>query len=205
MPFVNLWKDALLYANQPNQYEYGVQPGAPAYPANPNPSISAAPAPMPMAPPMPQPQAVRPAPVVEPEVDSSPKKGLRGSKLLSGGDEDDDQIIGPQDRRSKSRERRLSRPDRRSGAVIDDEDEDLMPVGRRASVNGGGSGGANPMAPLLMASSAVALIAKAYIFVPLLGNPDLFTKNMPYVVDSVSTMAVLLCLIMFAMKASQKG
>jgi hypothetical protein len=98
----------------------------------------------------------------------------------------------------------MSRPDRRSSAALDiDDDEDVLaPAMKRAS--SGAGGGANPMAPLLMAAAAFALIAKAYGFIPLLGNPDLFTKNMPYVVDQVSTMAVLLSLIMYAMKASQK-
>lgn len=182
-------------AQAPGHYDYGVQ-AAPA--PIPNPYPAPQPAPMPQAAPTP------PAPPADSE---APKKGLRGSKLLSSGssgEDDDDELLGPQDRRSKSRERRMSRPDRRSSASldIDDDDDVLAPSMRRA--NTGASGGANPMAPLLMAAAAFAMIVKAYVFIPLLGNPDLFTKNMPYVLEQVSTMAVLLSLIMFAMKASQK-
>lgn len=184
-------------AQTPGHYDYGVQATPAPIPAPlPNPYPAPQPAPMPSAP-------AQQAPPADTE---APKKGLRGSKLLSSsaGEDDDDEMLGPQDRRSKSRERRMSRPDRRSSASldIDDDDDVLAPSMRRANV--GGSGGANPMAPLLMAAAAFAMIVKAYVFIPLLGNPDLFTKNMPYVLEQVSTMAVLLSLIMFAMKASQK-
>lgn len=188
-------------AQNPSHYDYGV------------PNNSAAPSPKPAPMPVPAPQIVQPAPSPGPspssvsDSDSGVKKGLRGSKLLGSsgnGDDDDDELLGPQDRRNKSRERRMSRPDRRSSSSIDIDDDDdvLAPSIRRGS--SGAGGGANPMAPLLMAAAAFALIIKAYVFIPLLGNPDLFTKNMPYVLEQVSTMAVLLSLIMYAMKASQK-
>ena len=189
-------------AAQNPHYDYGVQPSSMNAPA---------PVPAPMPAPMPAPAAPQPgaSPAPASDSDTGVKKGLRGSKLLSSGSgdsDDDDELLGPQDRRSKSRERRMSRPDRRSSASVNidmDDDEDVLAPSLKRGSSGAG-GGANPMAPLLMAAAAFALIAKAYGFIPLLGNPDLFTKNMPYVVDQVSTMAVLLSLIMFAMKASQK-
>jgi hypothetical protein len=192
-------------AQNPSHYDYGVSANSAA------PVSMPAPVPAPM--PAPAPQSVQPAPSPAPspsavsDSDSGVKKGMRGSKLLGSsgnGDDDDDELLGPQDRRNKSRERRMSRPDRRSSSSIDidDDDDALAPSIRRGS--SGAGGGANPMAPLLMAAAAFALIVKAYVFIPLLGNPDLFTKNMPYVLEQVSTMAVLLSLIMYAMKASQK-
>jgi hypothetical protein len=187
-------------AAQNPHYDYGVQPTAMNVQAP-------QPAPLPGAMSMPAPQPAPSSPPVS-DSDSAVKKGLRGSKLLSSGgidSDDEDDLLGPRDRRSKSRERRMSRPDRRNSSSIDiddDNDDVLAPSLRRTSSGAGGA--ANPMAPLLMAAAAFALIIKAYVFVPLLGNPDLFTKNMPYVLEQVSTMAVLLSLIMYAMKASQK-
>ncbi len=139
------------------------------------------------------------------------KKGMRGSKLLASNDtnnddDDEDLLVGPKDRRSKSRERRMPRTDRRASA-LDVDDDDVLPLaGRRAgSGNIGSTGGsANAMAPLLMASAAVALICKIYIFLPQLSAPDLFTKYLPSAVDQISTMAVLVCLILFALKSSQR-
>ncbi len=171
----------------------------------------AAPAPVAPAPYSPPPAPDYPAAAAPTE---SERKGMRGSRLLGDSDnnDDDDLAVGPRDRRSKSRERRMSRPDRRSSALDIDDDDDVLGTPMRGSARGGsagmgnsaGSATANPMAPLLMASAAVALICKIYIFLPQLGAPDLFTKYLPSVVDQVSTMAVLLCLIMFALKSSQR-
>jgi len=137
------------------------------------------------------------------------KKGLRGSKLLATGDsnnDDDDEDLlnmGPKDRRSKSRERRAPRTDRRAGLDVDDDDE-ILPMAGGRRLTSAQNGGGNPMAPLLMASAALALVCKLYGFLPLLTMPDIFTKYLASTVDAISSMIVLVCLILFSLKAWQK-
>lgn len=210
----------------PAQYPPVAPSSAPSYEPKPAPSPSSSQFAMPAQPMSPGPQSYQqppaarpmppaapmqpmPAPPVPSASDSpsptsdSERKGMRGSRLLGGdsSDDDEDLLVGPRDRRSKSRERRAaSRSDRRSSINVDDDDMLDSPM---LSRGGGSSAPGNPMAPLLMASAAVALMCKVYVFLPQLGVPDLFTKYLPSVVDQVSTMAVLLCLIMFALKSSQ--
>lgn len=178
----------------PAHYDYGVQ------------TANAAPTTVPTPMPTPVPSGPAPAPLAK--ADDS-KKGMRGSKLLATGDtnndDDEDLLVGPKDRRNKSRERRMPRTDRRAGALDIDDDDDVLPMAGRRGSAGASGGSPNAMAPLLMASAAVALICKIYIFLPQLSAPDLFTKYLPSAVEQISTMAVLVCLILFALKSSQKG
>lgn|GEM_PF-731515 len=154
----------------------------------------------------------------EDDAEEVPKlKGMRGSKLL--GDVSDDPI-GPLDRRSRFNDRRTTpRGNDRRGtkntlaALHQDEEpvEDL-PVSRGSfassgSMSGGMSGGGaapNAMAPLLMATAVIALIAKGYYIASFASKPGVFAANMPATIDQVTTMLVLVGIILFAIKAMQK-
>ena len=147
---------------------------------------------------------------MEPAVDeAAPKaRGMRGSKLL--GDVSDDPI-GPLDRRARFADRRGTSRGTGHGmsAVDDDEDDDqsFSKGNRGGSNNFGapGSGGANPMAPILMALAVVALIAKGYYMSTYMGNPNLFTTALPATIDQLTSMLVLVGIILFALKAAQKS
>jgi len=148
--------------------------------------------------------------------EEAPKlKGMRGSKLL--GDVSDDPI-GPLDRRSRFSDRRTeTRGNDRRGtkntlaALHQDDDEaDNLPVGRggyaaSGGMSGGGApAGSNSMAPLLMATAVIALIAKGYYVASFMGKPGVLAANMPATIDQVTTMLVLVGIILYAMKAMQK-
>jgi hypothetical protein len=59
------------------------------------------------------------------------------------------------------------------------------------------------MAPLLMAAAVIALIAKGYYMSSF--KLDILAHNVPGTIDQVASMLVLIGIIMFAMKASQKS
>ncbi|MBU6450838.1 MAG: hypothetical protein KGS72_03600 [Cyanobacteria bacterium REEB67] len=130
-------------------------------------------------------------------------RGMRGSKLL--GDVSDDPI-GPLDRRARFADRR-SKGTGHSMAAVDDDDQDVpFSKGGRSSMQSGmSSAPANPMAPILMALAVVALLAKGYYMSTYLGNPNLLTTALPATIDQLTSMLVLVGIILFAMKASQKS
>jgi hypothetical protein len=137
-------------------------------------------------------------------------RGMRGSKLL--GDVSDDPI-GPLDRRSRFADRRgTPRGERRTsiGALnSSDDDHDNEPVqtlrGGNTYIGGSDHSAPNAMAPLLMALAVIGLIGKCYYLSSFITKPDVLMANLPATVDQVTSMLVMVGIILFAMKASQKS
>lgn len=192
------------------KYEYGVNAAA-ANPVQVEPALSAS---APLSSPNPSSLSSSSTAGTTPTGLSPAPAQLQSNQTVSA-KSDSDEVVGPKDRRSPARERRQSRlvsGSSTSGNTSNnydlDEDDDFSKrsygTGRSSMSSGSGSG-SNPMAPLLMASAAIALTAKGYVLSQQLGYPDFIAKNMPYVADQLATGFVFICLIIFAIKASQKN
>lgn len=139
----------------------------------------------------------------EPAAQNQPRPEVQNQALSSSDSSNStDETTGPKERRS--RERRQSRLIGTGNSPALDDDELGYSRSNDLSGRSQGSSSPNPMAPLLMAASVMALIAKGYSFSLQLAYPDFIAKNMPFVIDQLATAAVFLCLILFAMKASQR-
>jgi hypothetical protein len=214
-------------ATADGQYNYGVNNASPGYQAPlPKPPLPQSPSASASVPALPAPANSMPLPNQQalpqsratgtkmPAADDGefssgsgseqPKaRGMRGSKLL--GDVSDDPI-GPLDRRARFADRR-NKGTGHSMAAVDDDDQDVPfnKGGRPSMQSNMSSAPANPMAPILMALAVVALLAKGYYMSTYLGSPNLLTTALPATIDQVTSMLVLVGIILFAMKASQKG
>jgi hypothetical protein len=192
------------------KYEYGVNAAA-AEPVQVEPALSAS---APVSSPIPTSLSSSSTAGTTPTGLSPAPAQLQSNQTVSA-KSDSDEVVGPKDRRSPARERRQSRlvsGSSTSGNTSNnydlDEDDDFSKRSYgtgRSSMNSSNGSGSNPMAPLLMASAAIALTAKGYVLSQQLGYPDFIAKNMPYVADQLATGFVFICLIIFAMKASQKN
>lgn len=191
------------------KYEYGVNAAA-ADQAQVEPAISAS---APLS--SPSPSSVSSSSAAATPTGLSPAPAQLQSNQTVSAKSDQEEVVGPKDRRSPARERRQSRLVSGSSTSSNtsnnydlEEDDDFSKrsygTGRSSMSSGSGSS-PNPMAPLLMASAAIALTAKGYVLSQQLGYPDFIAKNMPYVADQLATGFVFICLIIFAIKASQKN
>jgi len=138
------------------------------------------------------------------DAEDQPKaRGMRGSKLL--GDVSDDPI-GPLDRRSRFADRRSNPKHDKHASQADTGDHEPVQTLRGASnyaAKSGGSAAPNAMAPLLMASAVIALLAKGFFMSTWITKPGILAN--PATIDQIGEMIVLLGITLYAIKASQKS